>query len=216
MSAPIDMMREPTKQRSIYDEVQAARIAAGTVIPPPPPKNLPPPPKNLPPPPPPPNSSGTVATKKTKRVLQYNSETDEEELVEVEDDGSTDCIVTPPAPLSESIPAAKAPGYQHAAKRAAYSKQRERFGKHREFMQTQSRNCKPTAVLVWCALWDEERDWLVKGMSEKTLARYLGRGVRTIERAIAELEEKGYIRIVKRGGIGKGASVYELHSTPCK
>lgn len=71
----------------------------------------------------------------------------------------------------------------------------------------------PLAVAVWFWLWRCERKGLSR-CSVVKLANRFGVSRRTVQRALCELRERGFIRLVRRGRPPRTPSVYRLRSIP--
>lgn len=67
-------------------------------------------------------------------------------------------------------------------------------------------------ALVWLALWRDTRNGRAC-TSYLRLAHRLGANRATVYRAIKRLKAKGLIRVVRKGGIGRGPSVYQITAT---
>lgn len=70
------------------------------------------------------------------------------------------------------------------------------------------------AVAVWPPMWRHARPDGRVSVSGERLERSTGLSESSIKRAIAELREKRMLKLVTRGGIGRGASVYLMSPIP--
>jgi hypothetical protein len=192
----------------------------------------------IPPPPPPPGANGSKAvhaaskvvnnTPAFERALDDAPDPDEYDQGPRQFPGAYNSINVRPACSAASIvpkvsePAIagerkkrnRRPGERRQPKE--YAKQEGRFGTINTFMRNEARKLPSTAVGVWGQLWVEERNGLVKGMSQKTIGERIGKDARTARTAIRLLEQLGYLIVVKTGKRGEGESWYQLHATPIK
>jgi hypothetical protein len=85
-----------------------------------------------------------------------------------------------------------------------------RFATLNAFVDVSMRGLGGSAVMVWLILFrDTKPDGLAR-TSHADLARRAGVTVRTITTLRGELEQAGLIEVVRRGRLGKGASVYRV------
>jgi predicted DNA-binding transcriptional regulator len=68
-------------------------------------------------------------------------------------------------------------------------------------------------IAVWLLLWRDTRDGTAR-TSQADLARRAGVSDRTIRTTLRSLSSKQLLRVVRRGGIGRGASAYRIRSVP--
>lgn len=68
-------------------------------------------------------------------------------------------------------------------------------------------------IAVWLLLWRDTRDGTAR-TSQADLARRAGVSDRTIRNTLGRLASKRLLRVVRRGGIGRGASAYRIHAIP--
>ncbi|HUY93326.1 MAG TPA: helix-turn-helix domain-containing protein [Pirellulales bacterium] len=67
-------------------------------------------------------------------------------------------------------------------------------------------------TLVWLILFrDTKPDGLAR-TSQADLARRAGANLRTVKRAVAQLERRGLLKVVRRGGLRQGPSTYRVKS----
>jgi DNA-binding transcriptional ArsR family regulator len=66
------------------------------------------------------------------------------------------------------------------------------------------------AALTWVCLWrDTKPDGLAR-TAVTDLARRIGSDPRTVKRALRLLVDRGLLDVVRRGGLGRGVSVYRV------
>jgi DNA-binding MarR family transcriptional regulator len=66
---------------------------------------------------------------------------------------------------------------------------------------------------VWLVLYRDCRDGTARtGMAD--IARRAGCDKRTVVRAVHRLERYGLVQVVRRGGLGRGPSVYRVRGVP--
>ena len=67
------------------------------------------------------------------------------------------------------------------------------------------------AALVWVCLWrDTKPDGLAR-TAVTDLARRVGGDKRTVLRALRLLTDRGLLKVVRRGGLGRGVSAYRVN-----
>ena len=69
-------------------------------------------------------------------------------------------------------------------------------------------------MAVWLVLYRDIKPNGTARTSQADLARRTGSDGSTVRRAIKKLTDKGLLQIVRRGGIGRGASTYRVRSLP--
>jgi predicted transcriptional regulator len=69
-------------------------------------------------------------------------------------------------------------------------------------------------IAVWLILFRDTKPTGTARTSQTDLARRAGVSTRTVERTIARLSERGLLKIVRRGGLRAGASVYRVRALP--
>ena len=67
-----------------------------------------------------------------------------------------------------------------------------------------------TEALAWLVLWRDTKNGTVR-TSMSDIARRVGSSRRAITTAISNLERMGLISIVRKGGLNRGATIYQLH-----
>lgn len=68
-------------------------------------------------------------------------------------------------------------------------------------------------IVVWMILFRDTRDG-VAGTSQTDISRRAGMTVRGTQKALAKLVNKGLVKIVRQGRIGKGPSTYRIRALP--
>ena len=71
----------------------------------------------------------------------------------------------------------------------------------------------PLAVAVWCWLWRCEKEGLAR-TSERKLAERLGVGRTAIRSRLRELEDTGFLELIRRGKHNHCATVFRVHFRP--
>ncbi len=114
-------------------------------------------------------------------------------------DGLTGAGMLPPmdSGTPRSLPAAR--------KRTA-----GRFTEINGFVDFSMAKLKPAEVAVWLILWRDTKPDGFAQTGEADLARRSGYSVRMVKYAVTGLIEKGIVKLVRRGRIGAGASVYKV------
>lgn len=73
---------------------------------------------------------------------------------------------------------------------------------------------RPTEQSVWFVLWRDTKPDGTACTSQIGIARRVGLSARTVRRAIDRLWRLGFLRIVRRGGVRQGPSVYIVVPLP--
>jgi DNA-binding IclR family transcriptional regulator len=68
-------------------------------------------------------------------------------------------------------------------------------------------------LATWLILFRDTRDGLAR-TSLEDIARRGGMARRTAWRAVQGLQKKGLLKVVRRGGLGRGPSAYQVLSQP--
>ncbi|MGH7192267.1 MAG: hypothetical protein ACREJM_01895 [Candidatus Saccharimonadales bacterium] len=68
-------------------------------------------------------------------------------------------------------------------------------------------------IAVWLTLFRDTRDGVAQ-VSQVSIARRAGMGRRGVQKVLAKLVNKGLVKIVLKGRMGKGASRYRIRSIP--
>jgi len=71
----------------------------------------------------------------------------------------------------------------------------------------------PAEALVWLVLYRDTKANGLARTAQADIARRAGLDVRTVRRAVASLEAKGMLQIVRRGRLNAGPSTYRVHAT---
>ena len=86
---------------------------------------------------------------------------------------------------------------------------RERFATVNEFVDVAMRCLSGVDVKVWLTVWRDTRHGTAC-VSNRELGLRSGHDERSVRRAVRTLVRSGWLEVVKRGGIGRGASVYRV------
>ena len=106
------------------------------------------------------------------------------------------------APAS-SAPAVRATRYGRAARFAVYN----------AFIDVTMRSLTGAEVKVWFVLFRDTKATGTARTGQGDIARRAGLSVRAVKLAVKSLADKGLIRVVRRGGMRSGPSVYMVHAT---
>jgi DNA-binding transcriptional ArsR family regulator len=68
-------------------------------------------------------------------------------------------------------------------------------------------------IAVWLVLYRDTRDGTAR-TSYDDLARRTGLNRRNVGRAVRQLQNRGLVRLVRRGGLRRGASSYRVRGLP--
>lgn len=85
----------------------------------------------------------------------------------------------------------------------------ERFKVLNTFTDFTLRSLRRNEIAVWLVLYRDTRDGTVR-TSQTDIMRRAGIGRRTVVRIIRQLETKGLLRIIRRGGLNSGPSTYRV------
>ncbi|HVA50206.1 MAG TPA: helix-turn-helix domain-containing protein [Pirellulales bacterium] len=95
-------------------------------------------------------------------------------------------------------------------KSKAKRKSGDRFAILNAFVDFTAVSLPRAELLVWFTLFrDTKPDGLAR-TSQADLARRAGVNLRTVKRAVASLEDRGLLKIVRRGGLRRGVSSYRV------
>jgi hypothetical protein len=86
---------------------------------------------------------------------------------------------------------------------------RDRFASVNAFVDVAMRDLGGADAKVWLVIWRDTRHGTAS-VSNKELGLRTGHDERTVRRAVRVLVERGWLEVVKRGGINRGASVYRV------
>jgi len=80
------------------------------------------------------------------------------------------------------------------------------------FIDATLRTLPRAELAVWLTLYRDARPDGLARTGQADLARRAGCNVGTVKRAVAGLARRGLLAVVRRGGIGRGPSVYRLRA----
>lgn len=86
---------------------------------------------------------------------------------------------------------------------------RDRFESVNAFVDVALRHLGGADAKVWLVIWRDTRQG-VASVSNKELGLRAGHDERTVRRSVRTLVRSGWLEVVKRGGINRGASVYRV------
>ena len=86
---------------------------------------------------------------------------------------------------------------------------RDRFATVNEFVDVAMRSLSGVDVKVWLTVWRDTRHGTAC-VSNRELGLRSGHDERSVRRSVRVLVRSGWLEVVKRGGIGRGASVYRV------
>lgn len=117
-------------------------------------------------------------------------------------------LVTPDAGMgAPTHPAGRKGGRTHARRSRTQS---GRFAVLNGFVDGVMSTLPRAAALTWVCLWrDTKPDGLAR-TAVTDLARRIGGDRRTVLRALRLLGDRGLLDVVRRGGLGRGVSVYRV------
>lgn len=112
-----------------------------------------------------------------------------------------------------AIEAGKGTPSKAARAAATTSDTGNRFGIINGFVDVSMHRLHGTAVKVWLVLWRDTRNGTARaGLGD--IARRAGVNARSARRAVQTLTAAGVLRLVRRGGIGRGPNVYTVIGLP--
>jgi hypothetical protein len=111
-------------------------------------------------------------------------------------------------PPMDSTPAPSSNG-RHKASKAKGRTTGERFNTLNAFVDFSLAELGRVEIAVWLLLYRDTRDGSAR-TSVEDLARRAGCNRRSVLRAIRQLEQRGLLQIVYRGGFGRGPSRYRV------
>ena len=101
--------------------------------------------------------------------------------------------------------------YQNKAKKKpARRKTAGRFAEFNSFVDFTLAKLKRNELAVWFVLFRDTKPDGTARTSQADLARRVGANIRTVQRAIRRLTDKGLLQVVYRGSLGCGASTYRV------
>ena len=89
------------------------------------------------------------------------------------------------------------------------TKTKERFAVLNDFVDFTLSDLSRAEIAVWLVLYRDTRDGTAR-TSYDDLARRSGLNRRNVGRALRRLEGRGLVKIVRRGGLGRGVSRYRI------
>jgi hypothetical protein len=118
-----------------------------------------------------------------------------------------------PPPLRPSN--GRLPGHRDTAKRkAGRRKTGDRFAVLNAFVDFTLAGLTRNEIAVWLVLYRDTQPDGTARTSQADLARRAGTSDRTVRNVLRGLTGKGLVRIVYRGGIGRGPSRYRIRPLP--
>lgn len=87
---------------------------------------------------------------------------------------------------------------------------RDRFGEINGFVDFTLADLSRAEITVWLILWRDTKPTGTAATSQADLARRAGCDPRTVRRAITSLAQSGLLKLVRKGRLGKGSSVYRV------
>lgn len=84
-----------------------------------------------------------------------------------------------------------------------------RFGTFNSFVDCSMAELSRAELAVWLVLFRDCRDGIA-ATAQPAIAKRAGCNARTVRRALHELERRGLVEIVHRGGLGRGISRYRV------
>ncbi len=95
----------------------------------------------------------------------------------------------------------------------AKGKAGERFAVLNTFVDFALADLSRAEVAVWLVLYRDTREGTAR-TSYDDLARRAGLNRRNVGRAVRRLESRGLLKVIHRGGLGRGVSSYRLRGVP--
>lgn len=119
-----------------------------------------------------------------------------------------------PLPLRRVAEARSAPPWSHHRREPGAGKTRwnrtgGRFRVLNAFVDLSIAGLTRNEIAVWLILYRDTREDVAR-TSQADMARRAGVSDRTIRRVIRTLEHRGLLKILRRGGIGRGPSAYQV------
>jgi len=90
---------------------------------------------------------------------------------------------------------------------------RERFGVLNAFVDCSMAGLSRAEALTWLVLYRDTRDGTAR-TSGADVARRIGTSRRAVTDALAGLRRRGMVKLVHRGGLNRGTSIYRVFPTP--
>ena len=95
-------------------------------------------------------------------------------------------------------------------KRATVRRGSNRFAEVNGFVDFTLAGLSRAEVTVWLILWRDTKPAGTAATSQADLGRRAGCDPRTVRRAIRVLETRGLLKVVRKGRLGAGSSVYRV------
>lgn len=118
-----------------------------------------------------------------------------------------DAVLTPdegPPPPATKPPPSKEPTRRRRGRS-------ERFAVLNAFVDFAQADLTGAEAKVWLILFRDTKDTGTARTGQTDIARRAGLNVRSVRRALDSLEGKGMVRVVHRGRLNGGPSVYRVH-----
>jgi len=115
-----------------------------------------------------------------------------------------------PGPTPQNCPP---PGPPKGRTAGARAKTGERFAELNAFVDLTLADLSRAEIAVWLVLYRDTRDGTAR-TSYDDLARRAGLNRRNVGRAVRRLERRGLVKVVHRGGLGRGVSRYRVLALP--
>lgn len=89
---------------------------------------------------------------------------------------------------------------------------RNRFGVINAFIDRQMTSLPRAAALMWLCLWRDTRSNGLARTSHSHICRRIGCDRQTVSRSLKTLKERGLVKVVARGNLMRGPSLYRVFS----
>ena len=120
------------------------------------------------------------------------------------------CSVLPPMEPQTSRPASTSTGKAiETPKRTKATA--NRFGELNAFVDCSMADLSRAELGTWLVLWRDTKNGTVR-TSMQDVARRIGASKRAVVDAVAELEKRGLLSVVYRGGMRRGMNTYRVNS----
>jgi hypothetical protein len=121
------------------------------------------------------------------------------------------CAVLPPLEPTEA-PAPSPPAKPNRAKGTPGPG--NRFAVTNAFADFTLAGLSRAEIAAWLLLWRDTKADGTARTSQADLARRAGSDVRTVRRALRQLQAAGLLVVVRRGSLARGASLYRVRGQP--
>lgn len=108
-----------------------------------------------------------------------------------------------------SVTATRARGPSAVSGSTDNSRAAERFNEINTFLDVTGRTLPRAALLCWLLLWRDSRNGIAR-TAISDMARRAGCDKRTALRAVRTLVERGLVKVIRKGGLGRGLSTYKV------